>query len=457
MKEKTISPKVRDMTSGDPLGHILAFAVPLLIGNIFQQIYSMVDTIVVGYHLGDQAIAAIGASASLYSLIINLAGGLNAGFSIVVTQKFGAQKTRDMKQAIAGMFFLDLVITMLLTAVSLLFMPSLLRFMNTPVSIFAQTNVYISVICGGMAATLAYNMFASILRAMGNSRSPLYFLIISCVLNIILDVLLVMTLDMGIAGAAVATILSQAVSAVLCGIYLFRNYREYLPQREHLRVSEKILRALFTTGIATALVSSVVDLGSVTFNRVNNTLGEVIIAAHTAARRILNIMIQPQITLAMAGSTFIGQNWGGRKPERIRLALRKTALLVTLWSLAATAIVYLFGGALVRFTTGTTNPAIVSDAVLSLRIHFAMFPVLGILFCMRNSLQAMGQKMAPVLSSCIELAMKILSALLLIPSMGFLGTCITEPVTWCLMVAFMLGYYLPREKKLLASLTESEN
>ena len=444
----TSKPKARvlDMTTGKPLGLILRFAVPLFIGNIFQQVYSMVDTMVVGYHLGDSAIAAIGATAALYTLMINFANGLNIGYGIVVTQCFGAQDRKKMKQAIAGMMVLDGAASLILTTAMLLLLKPLMAFMNTPEGIFQQSYTYISVIVAGMAATLSYNMFAAILRAMGNSRSPLYFLIASSLLNVGLDLLFVAALGWGIAGAAAATVLAQTISAVTCGIYTFRNYREYLPEKEDFRVSGETLKILWSTGIAVAMMSCLVEIGSVIFQRENNLLGENIIAAFTAARKLLVIMIQPQATIAVATSTFIGQNWGAGKTGRIRLGLKRAVLLELAWGFTAAAIIFLFGGSLVRLTTGTSDSDVIANAVLSLRINFAMFPILGVLFCIRNALQAMGKKLVPVLSSCIELAMKLLAALVLIPKLGFLGTCITEPITWGLMTGFLMWFYLTRVK-----------
>lgn len=442
------SANLRDMTTGDPVRLILSFAVPLFIGNIFQQFYNMVDTMVVGHHLGDQAIAAIGATASLYSLIVNFAGGLNSGYGIIVTQSFGSHDRKKMKQAIAGMMELDLIISLGLSVLALLCLPGLMVFMNTPESVFHQSYTYISIICGGMTATIAYNMFASILRSMGNSRSPLYFLILSSLLNVALDILFVMVFETGIAGAAIATVVSQCVSAVSCGIYTLRNYREYLPEKEDFRVPGWMLKTLLATGLASAMMSCMVDLGNVIYQRANNLLGESIITAYAAGRKILMIMLQPLATLAIASSTFTGQNWGARKYHRIQSTLKKVLLMAIVWGLFAAVIVYLFGAQLIRFTTGSSDDIIITNAVMSLRIHFSMLPVLGILFSMRHTMQAMGLKLAPVLSSCIELAMKLFAASVLIPKLGFLGTCITEPVSWCLMSAFLMTVYLSRRKTL---------
>lgn len=452
MKKKPVM-QVQDMTEGNPIKLLLNFAIPLFIGNIFQQIYSMVDTMVVGYQLGDSAIAAIGATSALYSLIIDFASGMNNGFGFVVTRCFGAHNERNFKQSIAGMLMLNTSISVIITTIVLLFLRPLLEFLNTPEEIFEQAYLYIFIICAGMIGTVYYNMFAAILRAVGNSRSPLYFLMLSSILNIGLDVLFVITLQGGVAGAAIATVLAQAVSAILCGIYVVKNYREILPGREEFHISKIMLTDLLTSGFSVALMYCVVDVGSVIFQRANNALGEMIIAAHTAARRIIVMLMQPVGTLAMAYATFVGQNWGAGKVDRIQSTMKKVFGLEILWSIVACAMIFAFGAVLVRFTTGVSNVEIVENAVLSMRLHLVFFPALGILNCIRLSMQAMGYKMIPIISSCIELCMKIFSANWMIPTLGFLGTCLTEPITWALMMIFLLTAYLLLRKKMFGERT----
>ncbi len=445
--QKIAASRVRDMTQGSPIRLILGFAIPLFIGNIFQQLYSMADTMVVGYHLGDEGIAAIGATASLYSLLINFANGLNSGYGIIVTQQFGARNRKKMKQAIAGMLMLNLSVCLILTVAALALLRPLMVFLNTPDAIFEQAHLYIRIIFLGVCATISYNMFAAILRAMGNSRTPLYFLIFSSFVNIALDILFVVVFQMGISGAAAATVLAQSLSAVLCGIYVLRCYREYLPDKEDFQVPRVMLKSLFSTGISMALMSCLVDCGSVIFSRANNLLGKTAIAAHAASRKLLMMMIQPQASLSLANSTFVGQNWGAGKISRIQSTLRKVLLIEIAWSMTAMVVIWLLGGPLVRLTTGTQDAEMVSLAVMSLRIHFSTFPFLGVLFVMRHSLQAMGYKVVPILSSCIELCTKLLAASWLIPRIGFLGTCVTEPATWVIMAAFLVGFYMTMCRK----------
>ena len=447
--------RVLDMTAGSPMRLILTFAFPLLIGNLFQQVYSLVDTMVAGYFLGDSAIAAIGASASLCALLIDAAVGLNSGYAIIVTQRFGAHDDRGLKASIAGMILLDFGAAVLLTVLSLMFLRPLMRFLNTPDAIFESAYLYIAVICAGITATIAFNLCSAVLQAFGNSRTSLCFLVVSSLLSIALDLLFVAVLHMDVAGAALATVLAQAVSAVLCGAYLIRHYRAMLPGPEDFRVPRNLLANLFTSGLALAMMYCLVDLGSVIYQRANNRLGETIISAHTAARRIFVLLTQPFLTISTASSTFVGQNWGAAKPERIRRAIRQVLILALGWSLLACAVVWSAGGLMVRFTTGTSDPEIISNAVLSLRWHLSFSPVLGGLLILRTAMQAMGEKTAPILSSGIELGMKILSASLLIPRIGFLGTCMTEPITWAVMFLFLAtAYGLQRKQFLSGNRTE---
>ena len=439
--------RIMDMTEGNSVKQILIFAIPLFVGNIFQQVYSMVDTMVAGYNLGDSAIAAIGVTSSLYALLIDFASGFNSGCAIVVTQCFGAHDEKKLKTSIAGMMLLDLLITIVLTVISLVFLQPLMQFMNTPESIFKQAYSYIVIICAGLVATILYNMFSGILRACGNSMTSLYFLMLSSALNIGMDVLFIMVFRMGIAGAAFATVIAQGISAVLSGIYVFRNYRTMLPDKMDFIVTKKDISELFFNGMAMALMYCVVDIGSMIFQRANNHLGETIISAHTAARRIIVIMMQPLAIISTASSTFIGQNWGAGKIKRIHTALKQVVIMEIAWSLFSCGLIYVFGGVLIHVTTGSSNVEVISNAIMSLRWHLSFFPALGCLLVLRTAMQAMGNKTAPILSSCIELGMKIMSAIWLIPHLGFFGTCITEPITWVVMLLFLAVAYGFSEKK----------
>lgn len=433
---------MKKMTEGSPVRLILAFAVPMFIGNVFQQAYSMADTMIAGRFLGEQAIAAIGATATLYSLLMNIAWGLNNGYCVVLSRAFGAGDMSRFRRSVAAMIALNVGIALVLTALSLALLRPLMGLLRTPADIFDQAYRYIVIILAGMITTVAYNACSGYLRAMGNSRTPLVFLILSSLLNIALDLVFIVALHMGVGGAALATVLAQGVSAALCGGYIWRNYREYLPGRGDLRPERANVGEMFTTGFSMAMMQAVFALGSVILQRAINALGSAVITAHTASRRVYEMLMVPMSTLASADSTFVGQNYGAGKCDRIVEANRKTLLMELGWSLVSVAACWLLGRRLMVWLTGTSNEQIIQNALLNLRLSTACFFPLGALLALRYSMQAMGHKVLPVLSSTIELAGKIVSAAALVPALGYLGVALTEPVIWCLCAAFLVVFYV---------------
>lgn len=436
------STKTNDMTKGSPLRLILAFAIPLFIGNIFQQIYNVADTMIAGYNLGDTAIAAIGATSSVFSLLMNFASGLNSGYGIIVAQTFGAKDQEKLKKSIAAMLILDLAITLILTVFALLFLTPLMWLLNVPEGIFPDAYTYIAIIIAGMPATILYNMFAGIMRAVGNSKTPLYFLILSCAINLSLDCLFIIGFGWGVEGAASATVIAESFSALLSGIYVFRKYREMLPRRKHFRPELPLMKEMAGAGFAMALMLCVVDIGSVIYQRAINGLGEMLIVAHTAARKIIGIMMMPLASIATAYSTFTSQNWGAGKTERIRQTLKKVMAMEVGWGLFSCLAVFLLGGTAVRLLTGTSDSNVIDNAVLSMRIHFVCYPALGILLALRTSLQAMGCKLVPVISSSFELVVKLIAGIWLIPLWGYLCVCLTEPIIWVTCAIFLIAVFL---------------
>lgn len=442
--------RVSDMTVGSPLTLILTFAVPLLIGNMFQQVYGLVDTMVAGHNLGDNAIAAIGSTAILFNLLIGIANNLNNGYAIVVTQRFGAHDEKNLRSSIAGMIELDILSSIILTALSLIFLNPLLRFMSIPMTIYKQAYRYIAIVFAGIGATVAYNMFAAIMRAFGNSVTSLIFLIFSSCLNIVLDILFIVVLKFDVEGAAIATVIAQAVSALISGIYVVRNYRRFLPEKEDWHVPSDMLSRLLSQGLGMALMLCVVHLSSLVYLRANNQLGEVYITAQTSSRRIVDFTMAPLGTIAAAGSTFTGQNWGAQKFDRIRQGMRQTMYLEFAWSAISVFIIFVFGAQLERLITGTDNPEIIRSAITYMCCHASMYPVLGMLLALRMCMQSMGQKLAPILSSCVEFILKVLAAFFIIPKVGFIGICITEPLTWIFMQTYLGLAYLKIRKKLFS-------
>ncbi len=434
--------KITNMTEGNPVRIIMTFAVPLFIGNVFQQIYNLVDTMIAGHFLGDGAIAAIGATSVLYSLLMNLAWGLNNGYCIILSRIFGSGDREDFRSGAATMIKLNLGIGTLLTVVSVVFLKPMMRLLLTPEEVFDQSYLYIVIILGGMLTTIAYNGCAGFLRAIGNSRTPLYFLILSSLLNLALDTVFVVLLHTGIAGAALATVIAQAVSALLCMGYIFRNYKEYLPCSSDWKPNRKLSSEMFSTGFSMALMQCVFSLGSVILQRSINALSTNIITAHTAARRVYEMLMIPMTTISNATSTFVGQNYGAKKYHRIVEANRKMLLVQLAWSVFSILVCWTLGNPLIVLLTATKNKEIIENALLNLRLSTACFFPLGALFILRYSMQAMGHKVLPVLSSTIELVVKVISAAVLVPAFGYLGVAVTEPVIWCLCALFLGVFYI---------------
>lgn len=441
--------RVTDMREGNPVRLITAFAVPLLIGNVFQQIYSVVDTMVAGYCLGDRAIAAIGSTHAVYSLILQLSWGLASGFVLVITRNFGAGDRGALRKTIASTFSLSAIITVVMTTLSLSVLRPFLRVMNTPDSILEDAHSYMVVIVAGLAATMLYNMFAGIMRAFGNSVTPLYALIFSSLLNVGLDLLFVAVFHMGVGGAALATVIAQGASGVICGWYVLKNYRAFMPRKEDFLPDWPLIREMLSTGGAMAFMYSIVSIGSLFYQGAVNGLGDTIITAHTASEKVIGILMGPMSCLMDATSTFVGQNWGAGKADRVREAFKKSMIMEIVLGLACCGLVYLLGEQFIRLLTGTTDTEVLRWAVLNMRIVLPFFPVLGVLFILRTSMQAMGQKIAPVISSTLELAMRFVGALWMVPAFGYYGVSWNTPLTWSVMTAFLFAAYLVQTRKRL--------
>lgn len=436
-----------DMTEGMPVRHILRFAVPLFIGTVFQQFYSFADTMIAGRCLGDQAIAAIGASAAIYSLLIAFANGMNSGYGIVLSRAFGAKNQDKCRRTVATMLFLDVAIAALLTIAAVVFLKPILHWLDTPADIFDNAYCYILVILGGMITTVSYNMAAGFLRAVGNSRTPLYFLILSCVLNLGMDILFIVAFGMGIGGAAAATVIAQGISAFCCISYIWRNYRDFLPGKQELVPGCELLSEMLSTGLSMALMLSVFSLGSIVLQKGINNLGTQVITAHTASRRVYEMLMMPLATLATANATFVGQNFGAKRIDRINGAMKQVMLLELAWSVFSVLLVWIAGIPLLCLLVRKTDDMVIANAILNLRVCTVFFFPLGALFVLRNAMQPMGYKVAPVISSTIELVVKVLFCLWLIPRFGYMGVVATEPVIWLLCAVFLGMVYLLSQHK----------
>lgn len=428
-----------NLTDGPILRSIIAFAIPIIISNIFQQLYNTADIIIVGRFLGQDSLAAVGATAAIFELIVGFALGVGNGMGIIIARHYGARNHRLLKRAVASTIVIGAVLSLLVAVIGSVGMFPLLRFLGTPESIIDQSYAYISIVVLGIAVTFAYNLCAGLLRAVGDSQAALYFLILAAIVNVILDIFCITQLHMGVAGAAVATIIAQGISAILCFVYIKKRVSFLVPSRKDFVRDDELYLDLLSQGLAMGLMSSIVSLGSVMLQSSINALGPVIISAQTSARRIFSFSTLPFAAIAAAMTTFTSQNLGAEKPHRIAKGFRQASLVAIGWALFAFVFLFFVSPWLNQLISGSSDPALLDNAALYNRIGSAFYIPLALLLILRNSLQGLGQKSAPLLSSFIELAGKVLFVIFIIPNTGYLGVILCEPILWVLM-AIQLSY-----------------
>lgn len=441
MKTKSIS-----LTEGNILKSIVIFAIPILIGNIFQQLYNVADTAIIGNVLGDQALAAVGATSALYSLVIGFANGITNGFSVVLARVFGEKDEEKLKQTSALIYFLTVIISIVLTLASVISLHSILVMLKTPENILPKTESYLRIILTFAIVTMLYNMFSGILRAIGDSKTPLYFLLLSSALNVGLDFLFVKGLSRGIRGAAEATVIAQIVSVTLCIVYIWKKCPVLKFSVRYLKWDKALVKELLLTGFSMGLMLVVVSIGSVALQSAVNSLGEQIIAAHTAARKIDEIFMMPLGTLATAAATFASQNFGAGKYDRIYKGIKDAVLIAIVWSACAILIVFAIGKYMVKWLTGTSDAEIISNALMYMKINIVFFLVLSVLLVLRSSLQGVGRKVVPVLGSGVELILKFGAVNIITNRLGYFGVCILEPIIWGICAIMVLVDFVVYQK-----------
>lgn len=424
---------MKDLTKGSPAKILISFALPVLIGSIFQQFYGIIDTKIVGQTLGVNALAAVGTTSPIMSLIIGFAIGICSGFTIIIAKYYGAHDYDEMRKSVAGTVVLAIGTAILLTVISLIFIKPLLVLLKTPDGIIDRAMRYISIIFAGMIFTMLYNMFAGILRALGDSKTPLIFLIISSGINIGLDYLFILGFKMDVEGAAFATIISQVISAGLCFLYIIKKCPELKLSKSDFKLNKYIIKELYIAGLAMGFMMSFVDIGSVILQGAINSLGDSIIAAHTAARKITGILFMPYGALTTAISTYCSQNLGAGKIDRIKKGIWRAVEISWVWSVFVVIFGYTaLSPMALKWLLSSADAEIVSTAVYYLKINTPFYFVLAVLLMLRSSMQGFGKKVTPIVSSLIELMGKLLVTILLVPVFGYLGVCISEPIIWIL-------------------------
>ena len=425
---------MRNLTKGSPVKMILMFAVPLFIGQLFQLFYSLVDTRIVGALLGDTALAAVGATTSLCDLLNNLLNGFTNGFGIIIATYFGAGNKRIMKNAIAGTVVLSVSITVAISAAGTIALYGILNLLNVSPELFGASSSYLRIIMMGLIAGAMYNMLASILRAIGDSFTPLIFLIISTVLNIILDYTFIKYLDTGVAGAAVATVVSQLVSAILCFIYMYKKYPELRLGMDNFIESKPLLVKMLSTGASMSFMISFVHIGTVALQTSINTFGTNIIVAHTAARKASSIFMLPFSVFGTTLATYCSQNFGAGEYSRIKTGIRSSVLLTFIWCTAVIVVANTLSPVIINAITATSEPEVIDTATLYLRINTALYYIPAVICLFRQGMQGFGDNITPLISSSMELIVKVLAAVLLAPAIGYMGIIVAEPIAWIVMV-----------------------
>lgn len=441
-----------DMTVGSPLRLILTFAIPMFMGNIFQQLYNIVDTMIAGYALGDDVIAAISSTTQFSFLLIGFANGMNSGFGMLIARAFGNKEPEKVKHTVAMAFILNTVTTIIFTTIAVSLMRNMLYVLETPTEIFDDAYAYAIIIVAGLCSNLFFNMGAGLMSAVGNSIKPLVFLIISCFMNIGLDIVFVVVFDWEVAGLALATVIAQGASAFMCHAYVFKNYPELVPSKEHFKIDWKYLFDMFGTGLAMGFTSSIYAIGSVAMQRSINMLGTTYITANASARKLLSLGMQPLSTSASATATYAAQNYGAGKLDRVTKGFKQIILIGFAWTAVSTVFIYFAAPFLVKFMTGTTNAEIVANAHMFLKLNYPFYLALGPLFVLRLGLQALGVKIMPVISSLIELFGKLVAAAWFVPNFGFVAVCLTEPVLWVACAIWLAFSYMVNIPRLRAKL-----
>ena len=425
---------MKKLTEGKPLKLIVMFALPLFVGQLFQLFYNLVDTRIVGETLGETSLAAVGATSTLNDLLIALLNGITNGFAIIIATYFGAKDEKHMKKAVGGMVVLGIVASLLISALSLIFLNPILGFLNVSPELLPEAKAYIAVILAGLVTATCYNICAAILRAIGDSFTPLIFLVISTILNIFLDYGFILYFHMGVAGAALATVISQAVSAILCFLYMYKKYPQLRLRREDIFPHREVYKKLLSTGISMSFMMSFVQFGTLTLQTSINTFGINTIVAHSAARKVTSIYFMPSSVLGTTLSTYCGQNLGAGKYSRIKKGLWHTLFLTWGWCIIILIITYTIAPFLISLITASAEAEIVDTATLYLRVNSLFYFVPVAISLLRNSMQGFGDSKTPVFSSFLELAGKVAIAFFLAPRIGYWGIIVAEPIVWFIMV-----------------------
>ncbi len=449
---------IKDLTKGPAIKLILLFSIPLLIGNVFQQLYNLADIVIVGRLLGVKALASVGAVAPLFFLIMFAIAGMTNGFAVITGQKFGAGDVCGVRRSVAVSTILSTVFTVFFSILFIVLMKPILFMMNVPEEIFTDAYWYIQICVGGLLTANYYNLLASILRALGDSKTPLYFLIVASVLNVLLALLFIMKFNMGVPGSAIAVVISQAFSVILCLLYIKKRFpilhlakNDWLFKKENRKEDMDFILEHLNVGLPMALQFSVLGISILIIQSVCNTFGADVIAAFTAALRIEQIATLPMISFGVAVSAFVAQNFGAGNINRIRYGVLKTSMINLILSLLMAVVMRYWGTDIVGIFIGSDKTSVIKIAHDYLLISTIFYFFLAQIFVFRNALQGMGRPLIPLISSFTELMIRAFAAVYLAVKFNYFGIFYAGPIAWVTAaVVVFIGYSINIKKLIFA-------
>lgn len=440
---------MQDLTKGSVIRQLVIFMIPVLIGVILQRLYALADVILVGQFVDTDALAAVGSSSIIVHMFVTCANGFTNGFSIVIGQYRGANDEENLRKSLAATYVLSFIVAVLLTVISILICNAALTWVNIPEDLFSTGRIYVLILSAGMAFSVLYNMLSNVLRALGDSTIPLIFLIVSVIANIILDAVFIAVLKMGVSGAAWATVISMAIAAIGCLIFVIYRRPQLKVYLKDFKFDRGIYSQLTSQGLALTMMFTIVNFGSVILQRGINTLGKDLIAGFTAGRKYLEFFMLPGMVFSTAITAFTSQNFGARKYDRIRKSIKVSIGLLFAYSTIMLLVAFVFGRFFVISVTGRDAASnIINAGMQYLRTGVLFFYSLFILLVLRCALQGLNHKRVPLIASIIELVCKVAATSWAVPKFGFMAICLTEPVIWVLGAAVVLPYYLFVIKKL---------
>lgn len=437
-----------DMTSGSPTKLLLGFFFPMLLGMLFQQFYSMVDTIIVGKYLGVQALAAVGSTGSINFMVIGFCMGVCNGFAIPVAQKFGEKNYVQLKKFVANGAWLAIAFATLMTVLVCVLCRNILQWMNTPEDIIDGAYSYIFVIFLGIPATYLYNMVSGIIRSLGDSKTPLVFLVISSVINIVLDIFMIVVLKMGVAGAAWATVIAQAGSGIACFFYMKKRYEVLHMSREEAEPDKRMMWILFNMGVPMGLQYSITAIGSVVLQTAVNGLGSMAVAAVTAGSKIGMFFCCPFDAMGSTMATYGGQNIGAKKLDRISKGLKAAVIMGAVYSVIALAVLGVFGKVIALLFLDAGQEEILGRVQQFLLVNAAFYFPLALVNIVRFLIQGMGYSKLAVLAGVCEMIARSVAGFLLVPLMGYMAVCLASPLAWIAADLFLVPSYFKIMRRL---------